>query len=108
MADEGRAARTQRGAHRELPLARGRAGDEEVPGVHARHPENEEDGCEEHPQHVANVADHALMQRLGGKRKPCFGRIGFRVIGVDLRRCRGQLPPGARKRHARAQPADHA
>ena len=65
-------ARAQRGANRQLLPASFDAHQQQVGDVRAGHQQNQDDRAHQHPQHVAHIPDHVLLQRPEVRRNPRF------------------------------------
>ncbi len=64
LADDSATARTDGGTNRELPLADGRANQQQVRDVRARDQQNEAHSGQQHPQRRSDVSDDDLLHRL--------------------------------------------
>ena len=64
LAEEPAAARAERGPHRELPMPRFRARQQQVGEVRARNQQHESDGRLQHPDRAARAADDLVLHGL--------------------------------------------
>ncbi len=103
--DDARARCTERGAHRQFPLPRRGADEEEVGQVGARDQQDDDHGAEEHPEHGRGPAADLVVQP--GHAHRGVGAVRVRVLVTQPSPDRGEIVGRLRVRGARLQPRDH-
>jgi hypothetical protein len=91
-------ASAKRETHRDFPRARAGAGQEQIGDVRARDRQHEHRRREQHPEHVADIADVVVQQR---PQRDARLRVGRRVGDGQFRRDATQIGPRARQRDVR-------
>ncbi len=105
MPDDARARSPERGAHRQFPLSRRSADEEEVGQIGARDQQDDDNGAEEHPEHGRGLAANLVVQP--GHAHRGVGAVRVRVLVTQASPDRVEIVGRLRVRGARLQPSDH-